>query len=391
MRYHYTFEAVRLLQNSIEQVQEVIEHDEQPKDQDCASTSSLYDMKEALIQVEQALHVFVALSVEDELASAQTGVAPGLLIQQQPEQDKGCLDLASSIATLRSILQVSDAHATSSSSSTAVGHARYSSDPHSYYTSRSVTDSLLFRLIVLLQLCLLRIGDARFVICGSRYRFSQPYYKPGSWTSYFMTFGIPTLVNCVAGSFGLAASALVLGQRRPMFLANDRIDRYLERNRGWIIPVAKASVSIVVAKWLHTKWGHLWMSTKLTRSTESLEAWCRQWALFMDHKTRARPRSRSVCLDESDREQRMEETAAVDSARNQRLIEYALNETPKVRYALRLDLHYTHLHIYYADNVLAISRRTAVLDDQTSYGCVLRFRRNGNRHYGTRFQCKPRR
>lgn len=51
----------------------------------------------------------------------------------------------------------------------------------------------------------------------------------------------------------------------------------------------------------------------------------------MDHKTRQRSRSRSIDVDDMGQERDVEDIAAVDSARNQRLIEYALNETPKVR------------------------------------------------------------
>lgn len=288
MKYHYAFEAVRLLQQCLEQLGEVIEYDEAST----SSTSSLYDMKEALFLVESALFCFFSLLVQDELASSQA--------------DGSCIDLATAAATLQAVLNERQ-------STTAA--TQHSSEPHSYYTSRSVTDSLLFRLNVGLQLCLVRIQDARSILYGG----------VGSRAAR----GVPIVLNCLAGGFGVAATAILFGSRRPTL--GDRMEQQLQSNRNWILPMAKITNGVVLVQWLHRKWGQLWMSTKLTRSTEALEAWCRQWQLFMDHKTRRRRRSRSTEIDDKGQERDVEEIAAVDSARNQRLIEYALNETPKVR------------------------------------------------------------
>lgn len=339
MRHHYAFEAVRLLQQSIEQLQAVIEHDEQSSKavHHHVSTSSLYDLKEALVQAERALYHFFVILVEDEQALTRGGgSAENLLLP-----DNCCLDLASTVATLQSMIVLDEQRHGRQASHGSVS-AQHTSDPHVYYTSRSVTDALLFRLIVVLQLCLVRIEDARLVICGSRFGWPTRTATLGCLGHW----GIPTLLNCVAGSFGLAASAQVLRGHRPhMLTMGDWMEGRLAANRGWILPVAKASVGLVVAQWVHRKWNQMWTSTRLTNSTESLEAWCRKWELFMDHKTRARPRSRSPILDEPERQQqRSEESAAVDSARNQRLIEYALNETPKVRLAVLCRTSPTTVH-----------------------------------------------
>jgi hypothetical protein len=375
MRYHYAFEAVGLLQQSTEQLQAVIEYDEQRSSTAThhVSTSSLYDMKEALVLVEQALYCFFVILIEDEQASAarEAGKLPDC-----------CIDLATSAATLRSMIMDERQEQQRASLSSVNAQQQHSSDPHIYYTSRSVTDSLLFRLIVVLQLCLVRIEDARLVISGSRF-----WLPPGSSTlsypsSSWLTWGIPTLVNCVAGSFGLAASMLELNGHRPMLLS-DRMESRLAANRGWILPIAKASMTIVAVQWIHRKCGQMLTSTKLTNSTESLAAWCRQWELFMDHKTRVRPRSRSPVRDEPHRQQRIEESAAVDSARNQRMIEYALHDTPTVRPSVFATIAHS-LSVLSVDGLLAFARRASILDDQTSHGGLLRFRRNSNRHYGTR-------
>jgi hypothetical protein len=379
MRYHYAFEAVGLLQQSTEQLQAVIEYDEQRSSTAAThhvSTSSLYDMKEALVLVEQALYCFFVILIEDERASAarEAGKLPDC-----------CIDLASSADTLRSMI-LDERQEQQRASLGSVNAQHHSSNPHIYYTSRSVTDSLLFRLIVVLQLCLVRIEDARLVICGSRFW----WLPPGSSTqsspssSYLLAWGIPTLLNGVAGSFGLAASVLVLNGHRPMLLLSDRMESRLAASRGWILPIAKASVSIVAVQWVHRQWGQMLTSTKLTNSTESLAAWCRQWELFMDHKTRVRPRSRSPVRDEPHRQQRIEESAAVDCARNQRLIEYVLHDTPKVRPLVFATIAHS-LSIPSVDGLLAFTRRASILDDQTSHGRLLRFRRHSNRHYGTRY------
>jgi hypothetical protein len=376
MHYHYAFEVVGLLQQSTEQLQALIEYDEQRSSTAThhVSTSSLYDMKEALVLVEQALYCFFVILIEDEqaLAAREAGKLPDC-----------CIDLATSAATLRSMI-IDERQEQQRASLWSGNTQQHSSEPHIYYTSRSVTDSLLFRLIVVLQLCLVRIEDARLVISGSRFWLPPPGSSTlSSPSSSWLTWGVPTLLNCVAWSFGLAASVLVLNGHRPMLLLSDRMESRLAANRGWILPIAKASVTIVAVQWIHRKCGQMLTSTKLTNSTESLAAWCRQWELFMDHKTRVRPRSRSPVRDEPHRQQRIEESAAVDSARNQRLIEYALHDTPTVRPLVFATIAHS-LSVPSVDGLLAFARRASILDDQTSHGRLLRFRRNSNRHYGAR-------
>jgi hypothetical protein len=180
---------------------------------------------------------------------------------------------------------------------------------HSYYPSRSATDSLLFRLIVALQLGLVRIDDARFVVTGRRQKDAS--------SAVAATRAMHLSLGCI-GAVGFASflmrrhhGSMHVGDYRPLVLAS-----------------AKLGLAAVATTWLHKSWRNMWMTSRIVQSTRVLEDWKEQWHLVQsavrqdDAQVKKQAKS---SVDES-----LE--AALDAAMSRRLVEYALHHTPEVRW-----------------------------------------------------------
>jgi len=133
---HYAFDAAALLEQCLEQLQEVIQADERSR----GSHWALYDLKEALIATEQLLYEYIQCLLEQERTTSSSPKIQALFVKNPPS----CLCLQSSIELLRNVLmrkQDTDGN-------------RKVVEPtgQSLYSGKSSKDSLLFRLIVALQL-----------------------------------------------------------------------------------------------------------------------------------------------------------------------------------------------------------------------------------------------
>lgn len=182
------------------------------------------------------------------------------------------------------------------------GDSGDSSTLTSYYPCRSATDTLLFRLIVTLELCLVRIGDAHFVITGRRMQ---------SGSSAELTSRNLTIYSTAVICLGTGCFVLLRKSR-----THRRIDPSSSLRLTGVAAFAFASATV-----LQRKLGDLWMTAKVVKSTAALEEWQQQWLLVQstdpsdsDHLPLGSSLGR--CSGRLD-------------PRSQRLIEHALSESPK--------------------------------------------------------------
>jgi hypothetical protein len=339
MSHHYAVVAAKLVEQCLDQIQSVIDADERSKRLH-SDNSSLYDMKVALAEIESHLFNYFSCIIEKEVESSTSSQVH----ERYQIIDTWSCDLKSQVEFLQFILMEANIAATA--------HAGHPA--HSYYPRRSTTDSLLFRLNVALQLCLVRIDDARFVICGERYQQQQRE------TTFASNSNRPYFYGTVAGFLGATAfaSTYVRQYQIPIF-------HYTGKNFGMYQPLimnaSKVLVSVLTLRWIHTKWSNKWMTTKLVKSTEEIEEWIRQWILVQSTPTPKLPNVNSTLpagaphpsqqqlhqLPTNTNSTRDDTTFnnsstgdscnSLDAARSRRLIEYAMHETAKVRNMGRCD------------------------------------------------------
>jgi hypothetical protein len=337
MSHHYAIVAAKLVEQSLDQIQSVIDADERSKRLH-SSNSSLYDMKVVLADVELHLFNYFNCIIEKEV---ETSISSEVH-EQYKKIDVWSSDLRSQVEFLQFILKESSIAATA--------HAGHPA--HSYYPRRSATDSLLFRLNVALQLCLVRIDDARFVICGERYKQQQ---QGATTTTVALRSNRPYLYYTVAGLLGVTTFVTAYARQNPDY--RFRCTMNLKIYQPIVMNSSKIILSIFTLQWIHTKWSNKWMTTKLVKSTEEIEEWMRQWILVQSTPTPkpvvalaaptnttlpiAVPQTSQQHQHHSNTTNATDDTGyhnstadicnSLDAARSRRLIEYALHETAKVR------------------------------------------------------------
>jgi hypothetical protein len=380
MSHHYAFVAAKLAEQCLEQIQHVIDTDERSKRLH-PSNSSLYDMKEALTEIERQLYIYFVYIIQKEVENSTSA-------QVHQEYNAHTLsDLPSCVNFLRALLQ--------EASLSAVDHAAHRT--HSFYPRRSATDSLLFRLNVALQLCLVRIDDARLVICGRR---RDKTSTASSTTSSLvpvtrMSSSGTSMLYMAAGMLGATSLTLWSWHRRSSVWATGR-SLAVVRHGGAVRSIIQAGIVLQLSSWLHYKWSNMWMTNKIVKSTEALEEWSRQWTLIQctpappplrPHNAASTLPNQALCgLPDSSSvdAEKCSADSLIDAAKSQRLIQYALHETTKVnrylasriRFVHTLIAHARHARCHCSDVILALPRRAAILDAQASHGCLLRVRRN---------------
>jgi acetyl esterase/lipase len=294
MAYHYIFDAASLLEKSLVDLQEVIQHSESLNH----SHYRLYDFREALALTERLLYEHVRVLLEDE--SFRLG---SLEVQTLYSTSATAPSLASCVDILRSVAARHGSHPRVDFNSSVDGATSTHVDsPHSYYPKRNATDSLLFRLVVALQLCRVRLSDAKFVITGRRHHQTIPSSRIVEQLPLFA-------VGCCAAVF-VAVS----------------YSRRIERNRSGTRPylvlsycAAQVGLVLVSANWLTHRWGIVWMTAKIEKSMREIEAWNQQW----------------YTVQSTPAKKRRNEDPSIDAAKSRRLIEYALaHVTPKASYII---------------------------------------------------------
>lgn len=336
MSHHYAIVAAKLIEQCLDQIQSVIDADERSKRLH-SSNSSLYDMKVVLADVESHLFNYFSCIIEKEVETSTSSEVH----EQYQKIDLWSSDLRSQVEFLQFILKESSIAATA--------HAGHPA--HSYYPRRSTTDSLLFRLNVALQLCLVRIDDARFVICGERYK---QQHQQGATAVIESRSNRPYLYYTVAGLLGATTFVTAYARQNPDY--KFRCTMNMKMYQPLIVNSSKVIVSIFTLQWIHTKWSNKWMTTKLVKSTEEIEEWIRQWILVQStptpkpvltamatqtnstlpiatpqplqkhHHSNTTNGTDDTCYHNSN----ADTCNSLDAARSRRLIEYALHETAKV-------------------------------------------------------------
>ena len=382
MSYHYAFEASRLLEQCIDELLQLIECDESGRRPLSSSNATLYDIKESLATVEVHLYHFFLLVIDKEGTAAAAAPAT----EDSAGTDEGswnqdviivnhhhhhpCVDLHTAVDSLRRLLDERPPTVTARTSTAAA-----SSVPHTYYPSRSVADSLLFRLNVALQLCLVRLDDARRVIgggAGGSRRCSPNNHNPlmaarSTRTSHWQpstsfrwkrrlcirtlhtTTALLTLGSCSLWFLYPSQQQQPARPGRPRLLMNGYF-RTLAPYQSILVPITQLSWGIVGTRWIRRMWGKLWMRVTLSKSAESIEEWCRQWSLIMQCRTTNQSSSRAAsssssrsssrrpavarrpsCEEEDPTASDGDDDTSSNGSRNRRLIEYALHDTSKVR------------------------------------------------------------
>jgi hypothetical protein len=325
MSHHYAIVAGKLVEQCLEQIQSVIDADER-RSHSRSGNTALYDMKVALAEVETHLFYYFTCIIEKEVEQSRSP-----LIHEMYENRKhndAYSDLRSKVEFLQCVVQ--------EAARAAAEHIGYPA--HSYYPRRSATDSLLFRLNVALQLCLVRIGDAGRVISGGRgysvRDVTEVAHLPAHGRSH-------TFLYVCAGLLGTTSLTMVYSRQQR--IASDW--RLFQRNLlfyqpWWVRHSCQILLSGVFLRWMHIKWSNLWMTTKLVKSTDEIEEWTRQWTLVQStpapHPVVNKIVPTSVPSQSTNQRTIIDSTknedCLLDAARSQRLIEYALHETSKVCY-----------------------------------------------------------
>jgi acetyl esterase/lipase len=295
--HHYAIDAASLLETCISRLQETIARDKRKRHK------SLVDMETALATTERLLLAYICQQVDLEREAASN--------VQLEEGDNSNHDvpptLLEAIEIFQSVLNVKkhrqELQSRQEKRGTFFRNKRKGCNGTSatipqqrpvFDHSGSPIDSLLFRLIVTLQLCLVRINDAFMILTGRRYRekdeksLVQSSYKTRVVGSACCVLGL--------GSLWLIRSKRTSNNRRTI-----AIDSH-----GFATLVGKVALVAVTTKFLVREWGNVWMTTKILKSTADVEEWQQQWLVvqttggsFTSHE------------------------------KSQRLIEYAMSQSPK--------------------------------------------------------------
>lgn len=185
-------------------------------------------------------------------------------------------------------------------------HQKQHSSSNRFQPTRSAKDSSLFRLIVTLQLCLVRIEEANSILCNGQARAAERinsndegrsrsdsfqvndlrYCRSSSSEYEHIQSTVPSRVNHAGGSswkthqlvaitIGIGGGAALLSPRR----SNDRKDQiYILKTTGKVV-AAMATASIV-----RKRWRILCMNARVANSADALEDWIFHWIVLVNKK-----------------------------------------------------------------------------------------------------------
>ena len=273
----YALDAAALLDECVQDLQHTIDEDL------FARHDSLYELKESLLSCERFLHSHLTHILEEERKA--------LDITNSVSEDT-----SSTIGTMRALKKVLEEKRRQAP----LLHQPDQQQPH--YTARSAIDALLFRLIVALQLCLVRIDDAHLVISGHRLRSSVERTSKNNFL--LLTTGI-----CLMGGFALFNHR---NGRRHVQLPRNIIDWGFQ-HKGLI-------GTLVLAKISNSKLRIFWMTDKLHKSKSAIDEWIQQWQVVQEEGL---SNDRNLELTQPPQD--------VMDNKSRRLIEFALQRNPKAR------------------------------------------------------------
>mmetsp|Transcript_9314 Transcript_9314/g.14352 ORF Transcript_9314/g.14352 Transcript_9314/m.14352 type:complete len:721 (+) Transcript_9314:66-2228(+) len=258
-QHHYAFDAASLLHTSLKELRKAMLLQGQIRQ------TALIEMEEVLVRIQHLLHAYFVRIIEIERQSQveesdndihdesveitpcslyeSVGALQKIMRNRMPRQSNDCrYEVNERISSLEMKIDQKTNHHQNEA---------IKKDIMPIFSSKSETDSMLFRLIVALQLCLVRIHDI------------YALFRKGSFS--FRTIALS------ATCFGISAFAV-----RPQF-KNIR--------RGEIAEISKISISTISLLSFSKFCYRLWMLGKLSNSTKALKAWKEQWMFIEKDKS----------------------------------------------------------------------------------------------------------
>ena len=304
--HYYAFDAAQLLETCIDHLQEVVELDTR------GSHSILYELKEGLLQIESVLRDYFQQVIQEDTGESTA--------EKKPKSVPSLADCMSAIrATMEQTREEDQAKASSASSTrhqhfpnnkSPARHVQTSTTPgvplHTYSSSRNLTDTLLFRLIVALQLCIVRIDDAHFVIAACR--------RQGSKADKRRKRRRRTLMANVGYCGGILGVTAFLLRRRDTDGSNSNVSTEA------IQTLAKVGAVAFLGRMTVKKWKTLWMTSKLDKTMMELAEWQRQWVLV--HSDRSMRKNSTGSFTQLDSNE------SGDAGKAEILMEYARQRNP---------------------------------------------------------------
>jgi len=181
---------------------------------------------------------------------------------------------------------------------------------HYFSSSQNVTDTLLFRLIVALQLCLVRIDDAHFVFANCRRQCNDVHHAEKTHQKRQRR---KWMIN--AGYCGGVLGVTVFLLRKD----NDDGNRRLEAKDA-IGTLAKVSAAFFVQRMMIRAWKKLLMTNKLDKTKEEIEEWQQQWTIVQGDGRNRTDSSTSLI--------KLQSKGQGEVSREERLIDYARQKQP---------------------------------------------------------------
>ena len=172
------------------------------------------------------------------------------------------------------------------------------------FPSRSAKDSSLFRLIVTLQLCLVRIEEANFVLCKGKATSSPHQRDRGDSDADLNLIRTCTSSNsfdCDSVAYNalglgkmtedkrlkrstILSVSLGLGITYYYFAGRFRDMTTLERIL-MIKSAGKVSVGLFVARSIRSRWRSLCMNSRVSNSAEAIQDWIFNWICLVNENT----------------------------------------------------------------------------------------------------------
>ena len=299
--HHYLFDVVTLLDDCIDKLQLTIDEDVR------GEHDALYEMKTIFVSTERLLHRYLLQVLQSETSNVHADIVP--LIDADATRN-----LSSTMQTLKSVLDEKQKRRAIQNRNIRFRNPQ-EPQPSTFYPARSATDTLLFRLLVDLQLCLVRIDDAHFVITGKR-------------------LGRGHIVQSIRLPIALFGSALGFGATVILSRRNHLRFILLRDVQSLALASAKFGAALLAFHLAGKAWNKLWMTDKIVRSTEDIARWQKQWQLVLstsssgeNHESHSSRENSGELTPEPKMLRRYPELL---DKKSQRLIEFAMKESPKV-------------------------------------------------------------
>lgn len=336
---HYSFQAVAMLSQCQTNVQRLLE--EAPR-----QSRALAKLEKSLVVIDSLLLSYLHHFDESMGGSSRDGVK-----EKEPEH---ALQAMASLKKMLGDMETADAKRGSQNPQDPLHHS--DDQQNSFYenpSTKTAVDTLLFRLIVSLELLLVRIDDARYVILGRRVDGGMPIAVT---TTNFKVLSISLIM------VGLCTGA-------GYFSKFNGRPRTLTREMGqWIAIVTKATGVAFASLQLMKGMARVWMRDKIVRSTNDLKEWASQWELIHQQTgftclsaLRSSQRSFPCSKRHSSSNSKLGELLELDD-KSKTLIEHAMRQGRKTYFwrstgEIRFLMLKRFMDVYYASVGTAISTK----------------------------------